>query len=484
MKKPPAINWKQIAASVGEAVPVARLHPRVLTWLDKNARDAEPWSVAVSGGSDSMALLLLLWAHFPKKRKTLKILHFDHAARPDSEADGKFVESLAKQLGVTFVTTRRAPGGKLSEAALRDDRWKFFREQLKANQGRIIFFGHHRDDIAETMLMRLARGSGASGLCAPRPAREFPDGMVALRPLLDLSREELRAALKSNGATWREDSSNAEDHFLRNRLRHQVIPAWQAAIGTRHLDTGAARSRELLEEDSDALEKLTNRLMHDLPGGQPLFLSRLSGQPRAVIRRALWWWLLQNQAEENLNAQAFDTLLDALVNSHPGRWSAGPGRWLVLDANGLSLSTGTISGEQATWGPHTLKSGQTLTLPSGAKLSARVITVDQKLRKQLKSGAIDPTQKMFLALPYKSPDLILRVRSWQPGDRYRPLGAPGRRKLQDLFIDKKIPLRERHRLPVVCKEDDEPLWVPGLPPAHGLRVVATTRTALELTYCS
>jgi tRNA(Ile)-lysidine synthase len=484
LKKSAAKSWKTIAASVGEAIPAARLHPRVRAWIDQHARQDEAWNIAVSGGSDSVALLLLLWAHSPEQRKSLKVLHFDHAVRPDSAADAHFVEALAKKLGVTFATTRRASGRALSEAALREDRWDFFREQLKKDGARIIFLGHQRDDIAEAMLMRLARGSGASGLCAPRPVREFPDGVVALRPLLDLSREELRAILKDSGAAWREDSSNAEGHHLRNRIRHQVIPAWQKAMGTRDLGAGVARAREMLEDDGDALEALAAAVMRDLPAAQPLLLSRLSSQPRAVVRRCLWWWLLQNQMDKNLNAHAFDALLDALVNAQPGRWSAGPGQWLVVNGQGLSLSDEAGPSTPGSWGPFELKSGQTLILPDGARLSARAIAVDGNLLKELKSGKIDSAKKAFFSLPPQSADLTLCVRSWRPGDRYRPLGAPGRRKLQDLFTDKKIPFEERHRLPVVCREDNEPQWVPGLPPAHARRVGATTRTALELTYSS
>jgi len=492
LSKPPKIDWKKIAAAVGEKISVGRLHPRVLAWMEKHAKDNEPWAVAVSGGSDSTALLLLLWAHFPKKRKTLTILHFDHATRPESAADAEEVQAIAKQLGMAFISARRPPGGKLSEAALRDDRWNFFREQLKAHNARIIFFGHQRDDIAETMLMRLASGSGAGGLCAPRPVREFPDGAVALRPLLELSKKELRSAIMGTLVTmakegaketlWREDASNAKDIYLRNRIRHQVVPAWQEAIGARDLDAGVARSRAMIEDDGDALENMTTALMRDLPEGEPLPLSRLSNQPRAIVRRALWWWLLHNKLDKNLNAQAFDTLLDALAKAAPGRWSAGPGRWLVLDANGLSLSGGTGSATPTAWGPHVLKSGQTLTLLDGATLTARIVAVSPKLHKELKGGKIDPAKKTYLVPPKKPSNGVWCVRPWQPGDKYRPLGAPGRKKLQDLFTDKKIPLKERHRLPVVCNEGDEPLWVPGLPPAHALRVLAGTKAALELTY--
>jgi tRNA(Ile)-lysidine synthase len=227
-------SWCQAATGLGDAIPLARLHPRVRAWINEHARANETWAVAVSGGADSVALLLLLWAHFPEKRKQLLVLHFDHALRPDSADDAKFVQKLSASLGVSFATARRAPGGAFNEAALREARMKFFREQLAARQGRLIFFGHQRDDIAETMLMRLARGSGASGLCAPRPAREFPDGLVPLRPLLDIERAELREALQKSGAVWREDSSATASastfcrRGARRKARANWRPAWRA----------------------------------------------------------------------------------------------------------------------------------------------------------------------------------------------------------------------------------------------------------------
>jgi tRNA(Ile)-lysidine synthase len=476
--RPP--SWSKSAIRLGDAIPAARLHPRVRRWIARQAREGETWGVAVSGGADSVALLLLLWAHFPGKRKQMLVLHYDHALRPDSATDAQFVQQLAKGLGLRFVTERRTPGGAVSEAALRADRMRFFRTQLAAHSARIVFFGHQRDDIAETMLMRLARGSGASGLCAPRPAREFPDGLTHLRPLLDLEHAELCQVLQAAGAVWREDSSNAKGDYLRNRLRHDVLPAWRAADGSRDLNAGVARARAALEEDAEALENLTAELMRDLPQGAPLTLSRISGQPRAVVRRALHWWLHVNEAGRSLNAQAFDTVFAALISAQPGRWSAGPGRWLALDKSALRMMGGETV-VAAAWGPFPLRAGRTVHLPDGAWLKARRVIVDRKLLNALCDGKINPAARAYLAPPKRAGAGFL-VRPWQPGDRYRPLGAPGRRKLQDLFTDKKIPAKERHRLPVVCNEANEPLWAPGLAPAHDHRVTAAARAALELTY--
>ncbi len=480
MSKPATPSWTKLATLVGGTLPLAQLHLKVRGWLELNARGGEPWAVAVSGGADSVGLLLLLWKHFPEQRKKLLVLHFDHATRPDSAGDARFVEKLAKDLGAKFVTGRRAAPGPASEAALRDARWKFFREQLAAHQARLIFFGHQRDDIAETMLMRLARGSGAAGLCVPRPVQDHAGDIFALRPLLDVSRQELRAALQSAGVPWREDSSNVEDLYLRNRIRKHVIPVWREVLGSRDLDVGVARSRAALEDDDDALCALTDAAYGELPVGQPWPLARFKGQPAAVLRRALWRWLNENGVKDNLNAHAVHALLMAVLHRQPGRWSAGPGRWLVLGETELALSGGEAAA--AAWLPQIILPGSTLSLPTGARLSGRVVTVDKKLLAELKRGKINPATTAWLALPQKAQAAPFRVRSWQPGDRYRPLGAPGSRKLQDLFTDKKVPLKERHRLPVVCSSDDKPVWVPGLPPAHLWRVTTASRSALELTY--
>jgi tRNA(Ile)-lysidine synthase len=473
-------SWKAAAARLAKTILAARLHPRVRVWLENHALAQDAWAVAVSGGADSVALLLLIWAHFPKKQRRLCVLHFDHATRPESVADAQFVQKLSRALGLRYATARRAPGGATSEAELREARWKFFHKQMIARSARVIFLGHQRDDIAETMLMRLARGSGAGGLSAPRPVRLLDHGAVALRPLLDLGHDELCAALRAAGAEWREDASNASDAYLRNRLRRAVLPAWRAALDGRDLAAGTARSRALLEEDDEALEALARAAQPAVAPGEPLPLMRLTKQPRAIFRRILHGWLNDNGVGEILRASAFEVLLDAVVAARSGRWSAGRGRWLELKDDCLSLVADQPRDPPAMV-RRVLQPGETLELPSGACLQSRLIKVTPKLLAHLRTGQTGPEAHAWLAWPRA--DAAFCVRSWQAGDRYRPLGAPGRRKLQDLFTDKKIPSRERLRLPLVCTDANDPLWAPGLPPAHERRLTASTRLALELTFC-
>ncbi len=479
---PPA--WRTVAASLAEQIPSARLHANVAAWLKLNASVREPWAVAVSGGADSVALLLLLWAHFPRHRRRLVVFHYDHATRAGSAADAAFVKALAKALELPCELERRdaAASAPATEAVLREARWDFFRTKLRERQARLVFFGHQREDVAETLLMRLASGSGGGGLSSPRPVRPFADGVIALRPLLDLGRDELRAALRAAGGAWREDPSNDSDIYLRNRIRRRVLPVLREVFGERDFVAGAARSRALLEEDDEALEAIAHAALGGFAEGEPFRMTKLSNQSRALWRRALRSWLQAHSLNNTLSAAAFDELHRSLMVGEGGRWSAGQGCWLEVRNGTLVLSRTPRKPIARPDAVQQLRPGQPLLLPDGGSLVSAQITNALQIADSIKSSHFDPCFHACLALGAQLTDSTLLVRPWAAGDRYRPLGAPGSRKLQDLFTDKKIPAGERRRLPVVCNSANQPLWVPGLPPAESCRVQPETPQALWLTY--
>lgn len=323
---PAGKQWQAAAERFAALFPLARLDPAVLAWVSRASPRAR-WGIGFSGGADSLALLLLVWAHWPKRRGLLRALHFDHRLRgAESRADARFCLRVAKALGVPLVTAKwsDAPAATpASEADARTARLKFFHEQA-----RIIWLGHQQDDIAETMLMRLARGSGTGGLSAPRPVQTLGGGRTHLRPLLTLKKAELVAALKAAGIPWREDSTNAGDSFFRNRIRRHVIPAWTEAA-QRDALAGAARSRMLLAEDDVALETWVDSLsLLDARGG--LALQPLRGKPHALARRALHRWLLAQRPTVRISSQAFETLLTAIIAGKPTRHSIGREGFAVL----------------------------------------------------------------------------------------------------------------------------------------------------------
>ena len=187
------------------------------------------------------------------------------------------------------------------------------------------------------MLMRLARGSGAGGLAAPRPVQTFADGRCHLRPLLTLRRDALRNALDELGIRWREDASNATPAYQRNRMRHRVVAVWETAA---HRDAvaGALHSRSLLDEDDAALETLS-RQVRAIGRRGDLLLSRIEDRPRALLRRVLHQWLQQLPVRTDLSRQAFEALLTALERGAPTRQSLGAGVFAVLKAGRLRLAS-------------------------------------------------------------------------------------------------------------------------------------------------
>ncbi len=316
---------REAAAKLAAIFPRERLDAVVVAWADASPRRGT-WGIAFSGGADSLALLLLIWAHWPERRGRFRVLHFNHRLRgADSRADAIFCRRVCVRLGVTFTSGSWAGDHRdASEAEAREARMEFF-----AAHARVIWLGHQQDDIAESMLMRLARGSGTGGLAAPRPVQTLARGRVHLRPLLTLKKTEMGEALRKAGAVWREDTSNSADQFFRNRVRQSVLPAWIEAA-QRDALAGAARSRLLLDEDDAALEAWLDEL--DVIGPRrTLRLVNLKGKPRALWRRALHRWLLGEPRAGDISRAAFEALLEAIVSGRCTRHSLGRLGFAVTD---------------------------------------------------------------------------------------------------------------------------------------------------------
>ncbi len=323
--------WPAVAAALATRVPLTRLHPAVLARAEQG-RARATWCVAFSGGADSLALLLLLWAHWPKRRARLVALHFNHRLRGRAATeDERFCRGVCAALRVKYISGRWAEARPdASEAEARAARMEFF-----AGHSRVLWLGHQQDDIAETMLMRLARGSGSSGLAAPRPVQPMPGNRTHLRLLLTLKKTEIVGALRAVGAVWREDATNAGDAFFRNRVRRSVLPIWTEAAGRDAL-AGAALARELIEEDDAALEARVDELK-PVVRGRWLELGKLAGQPRAIVRRSLQRWLMAVGRGGVLSRQGFSGLLAAVERGAPTRQSLGADGFAELRGGRLRL---------------------------------------------------------------------------------------------------------------------------------------------------
>ena len=330
-----AAGWRRKAARVGAILPKTSLHPAVRAWAAGRSRAAQaPWAVAFSGGADSLALLLAIWAHWPERRARLVPLHFNHQLRGRAAgADERFCRDVCRALGLRARVGRwRRRRGTVSEEEARTARFAFFDRAMQAAGARALWLGHQQDDVAEAMLMRLARGSGAAGLAAPRPVQSV-GRRLHLRPLLTQKKAAIVAALRAARVVWREDRTNAAGRYFRNRVRNEVVPAWVKAAG-RDAVAGAACARELLEEDDDALECWLDALRPFGPRGTTLNVAALTGRPRALRRRALRRWLASQPLAPWISRQGFEDLLGAVATGRNARRSLGT-RGFAVVRNGL-----------------------------------------------------------------------------------------------------------------------------------------------------
>lgn len=450
-------------------------HPEVWQWLQAHPQASV--AIACSGGADSLTLLLLAHSRLPTTHP-LQVVHFNHKLRgEESAADAAFVRSVACALGREYLegTPEQDLRGS-SEAGLRRARLQFYHSL----QCTAVLQGHILSDVAETQLMRLGRGSGCAGLAAPRPVSHSGQPPVFLRPLLAYDKDQVCNALRNCGIDWREDASNKSRDYYRNRIRNDVLPRLQATAPGNYLE-GCGRARALAGEASDAIEHYADAWIRRHQPTDTLNVAALRLEARAVIRVVLHHWLGADGSSPDLNARGFERLLHRIQCPQPFYMSAGRALFLQCDGNALTLVRPDV--RATTWMPCVLTPGQTLYLPDGASLDIRAIKLDGPMRRDILNGRYPPQRDAFFAMPQAIDGLLrLRVRQWRDGDRYRPLGAPGSRKLHDLWTDRKIPPKERKRLPVVCDVRDQPVWTPGLPCADSWKLKAESKSALWLTY--
>jgi tRNA(Ile)-lysidine synthase len=374
------------------------------------------------------------------------------------------------------------PAAKVSEAIARDARWKFMADAMRTNGVRVIALGHQLDDVAETMLMRLTRGSGSAGLATPRPVQRMADGVVRLRPLLRLPAVFLREMLRQAGVTWREDATNATDYYFRNRVRRRVLPALVAAARPNAL-FGFGDARSLLEEDDDALEAWLDELVQ-VPrrDGEPYDLSPLVDKPDALLRRAIHRWGSAMGFTPSAPKAAVDALIDAFRNRTDRRLSAGVGRFIELHARRLSLvRAGDARLPGQPWSMVQLWADRDVIGPRGDRLELRIMRLTQPRWARIRVGNF-PRDTVAYLDPGPNWHGWLWVRSWQSGDRYRPIGASGTSKLQDMFVNRRVPRELRRLLPVVLNNTGNVLWVPGLPVADTVAIQPTAKLVVQLTY--
>jgi tRNA(Ile)-lysidine synthase len=414
--------------------------------------------VAVSGGADSTALLHLLHGAAAQLDLQLCAAHLDHALRPDSPVDAAHVRALCATLQVPLTEARidvaalaRAGTGGVEQVA-REARRTFLGATALAQTCPWIALGHQRDDQAETFLLRLLRGAGTTGLAGMRPcAPPF------IRPLLPFSRDELVAWLAAAGIPWREDASNRDPQFARNRVRHELLPllaTYNPAIGERL----AALCSQLAADEADwelRVEAELSRHAVSVDGELQLPCAALNAVSPALAGRLVRAAL--RRARGDLRCIEADHIKAVLALARGGKPQGElhlPGGWvarryaLLRFRSGPPLPVPPVAFEVTGPGSYAL--------PDGRRLN--VIVADS-------SAAVTRDSVEFSA---RSVPFPLQVRTPRPGDRLHPAGMAGTRKLQDLFTDLKLPVEARAAATLVFGAG-QLLWIAGLRRCDGLQ---------------
>lgn len=440
--------------------------------------------LCVSGGGDSVAMLSVF--NFLKKGLGLKlfIAHLNHALRGrDSDKDEEYVRRLSRRYKVPIVSARedikslaRVNRESLEQAA-RKARYNFFLNVARRSDIDIIATAHNRDDQAETVLMRLLRGTGLKGLRGISPVRKL-NGFLLIRPLIETSRKEVEAYLKRKKIKPRLDTTNLKPKFFRNKLRLKLLPFLEKEYspGIKDLLSNLA---DLLDEDynylnlqqEEAFKRLAKVKNEAISFSLAAFKREHLSIQRALARKAIE--LLKGGLEsieyrhwQELESLAYERVFGSIVHL-PGAVEA------IKTKTTLSFRKKSPKGLNK----RELKP-VAVNIPGVTNFGKKTIRAEIVKRPRYVNGH-SKTEEYLDAEKITLP-LILRLR--RPGDRMMPLGMKGYKKIKDIFIDEKVPRRRRNNIPLVASANDEILWLCGIKMSDRCKISSQTRKALKLEY--
>ena len=388
--------------------------------------------VALSGGADSVALLRLVLAYRDRESRALRVsaCHLDHGIRAAGARDAVFCRELCAALDVPFSEdSADVPGyvasrGVGTEEAARTLRYRFFETAARRIGASVVATAHHADDNAETVLMRVARGTGVRGLGGIPPSRPLAgEGEARLiRPLLNQRAEALRDRLRSLDQPWREDATNRDTRHTRNHARHVLLPALSESLGTDAVVllnrlAGAARGLDAFARRSVA-RHLDNAALDIREDGVAFDVAWFSTVPAPLRGEALCEVLRGAGAPMGEMTEAHIDALSALAGEPKGADA------LSLPGVHVQRSAGRVKLTLAAAGPCDPEA-------LGGRLTAEPVT-----GVAAKAYADSPSIELVDADALSPP---LTARTWRKGDRFVPLGASGSRKLQDVFTDADVP---------------------------------------------
>lgn len=441
--------------------------------------------IAVSGGSDSIAMLYVLCEEFARER--LIVAHYNHGIRgEEASRDEAYVRELCDRLGIRFVLgigdvpTVAKQSGDSIEMTARSMRREFLVSTALENNCCAIATGHNRDDQVETLFLRLLRGAGLRGIGGIRSEIVGENGILFFRPIINCSHLELQEYLKEKyEQAWCEDSTNNDLDILRNKLRLKIVPAFKENFGEA-FEQPILRTMELLRQDADCLDsiaraELKERSVVDESSYATICIVGLAELHEAIRGRVLLEFVYSSHLMDNVSKQVVDRLWALCEGGGSER------RIATLSQNCVAIRKGSLlkllphdvyskqqkDGEQTFY--HTLPEIMRLAPMSRVCLGTyefgemlHVALATEPSRQLIKPPRTPlgqyPVECTISASIFGEP---LVLRSYEYGDKISPAGGDFTRKLSDIFTDLKIPKEFRRSIPLLATASGKVLWLPG-----------------------
>ena len=458
----------------------------------KLTRD-RPVLVGVSGGPDSLCLMeALRQAGFP-----VIVAHFNHQLRPDSDVEANALERTTSRKNIPSIFEggdvrgfAEREGLSLEEAA-RTMRYRFLFDQARARDAQALAVGHTADDQVETVLMNFLRGAGLTGLKgmtyrALLPA--FDEGMPLVRPLLDVWREETVVYCAANGLRPYYDPSNDSLNFLRNRIRHLLIPQLET-YNPRFREAVWRTARSLASDYATLIEVVDATWRECVVSEQTglvtfnadMLCAYAPGLQRNLVRRALEFVI---PGIADMRFSTLDNAAGFLSTRRYGRLDLTGGVRLLLEGDVVYLAGRSVKLPFERW-PQVPQGRESMALPVPGQVSLSGGWLFSSEQWRLPALALEqalendnPFQVWLDASKLPEP---LEIRTRRPGDRLEPFGMDGHTvKLSDFFINETLPQRARDFWPLLCAGETV-IWVPGYRPAHSFRLTDKTRQVVYFT---
>jgi len=450
--------------------------------------------VGVSGGSDSVALLLSLLSlkRRGRLRCGLHVAHLNHMLRgAEADADERFVRRLCARLRIGLTAERRdvrtfASEKKLTiEEAAREVRYDFLLEVAKREGCNRIAVGHNADDNVETITQRIIRGTGVRGLAGIPPVREMSSRprIVVIRPLIRMWRCDIESYLRARGERWRTDSSNLRDDYLRNRIRNRLIPLLEAEYNA-EVKRAVLRLGEIAREVTGYIEqeaaKAERAALLKADRNEVVIDTGAIRSIPAAVQQALLRRVLERLGVplKGMGLEGFRRLMSLCAGEGTRKIQMPRGFFAERKGGQVAIYKRSAAPPTSLRVPLPVP-GRAAIPELGIEVAGEVVEGGLEVFRSL----VEKKTPLEEIIDFDAVEQPLEVRLWRRGDRFKPLGMKGMKKLQDFFTDLKVPADERRRVPIVATRA-HPIWVVGYRIDDRVKVTARTRRLLRLSVTS